>query len=105
MLSSRSSTHGAGALRARSGFSLIELVLVMLIGGVVTSMSLGKIHALLTHQRVVYAANAVRNHLEAAFQIAGRTRKPVQNSWNSSTQQFVVGDRSGTMYYRKTNLS
>ena len=77
----------------------------MLIGGIVTTMSLGKVHALLSQQRVVYAASAVQNDLEAAFQIAGRNRKPVQIAYDSTAQRFTIGDRTGSMYYRRTNLS
>lgn len=93
------------APRARSGFSLIELVVVMLIGGIVTTMSLGKVHTLMSQQRVLHAATAIRNDLEAAFQIAGRNRKPVQISYDSTAQRFTIGDRVGLMYYRRTNLS
>jgi prepilin-type N-terminal cleavage/methylation domain-containing protein len=92
--------------RKRAGYTLLELAVVMMIGGIVTTMSIGKVHTLLSQQRVVHAATAVQNDLEAAFQIAGRNRKPVQISWDAAKQQFTVGDRVGsTMYYRRTNLS
>lgn len=97
--------HSRLSLRARAGFSLIELFVVMLIGGILTTMSLGKVHTLLSQQRVVHAATAIQNDLEAAFQIAGRNRKPVQISYDGSAQRFTIGDRTGSMYYRRTNLS
>jgi len=97
--------HIGRSLRARSGFTLIELVVVMLIGGIITTMSLGKVHTLLSQQRVVHGATAIQNDLEAAFQIAGRNRKPVQISYDSSAQRFTIGDRTGSMFYRQTNLS
>jgi prepilin-type N-terminal cleavage/methylation domain-containing protein len=90
--------------RARRGYSLLELLIVMMVMGVMTRLSMGKVHALMSQQRVVYAATAIQNDLEAAFQIAARNRKPVQIQWTAATQQFAVTDRSGTMYYRKTNL-
>jgi len=77
----------------------------MMIGGIITTMSMGKVHALLSQQRVVHAATALQNDLEAAFQIAGRNGKPVQIRWNGSTQRFTIEDRTGSMYYRRTNLS
>jgi Tfp pilus assembly protein FimT len=84
----------------------LELAVVMMIGGIVTTMSIGKVHTLLSQQRVVHAATAVQNDLEAAFQIAGRNRKPVQISWEADKQRFTVGERSGSsMFYRRTNLS
>ena len=76
----------------------------MLIMGVMAQLSMGRVHALMSQQRVVHATNAIRNDLEAAFQIAARNRKPVQIKWDANTQQFIIGDRSGSMFYRKTNL-
>ncbi len=83
----------------------MELLIVMLIMGVMAQLSMGRVHALMNQQRVVHAASAIRNDLEAAFQIAARNRKPVQIKWDANTQQFIIGDRSGSMFYRKTNLS
>jgi Tfp pilus assembly protein FimT len=82
----------------------MELLIVMLIMGVMAQLSMGRVHALLNQQRVVHAATAIQNDLEAAFQIAARNRKPVQIKWDSTMQQFIIGDRSGSMFYRKTNL-
>ena len=77
----------------------------MIIGGIITTMSIGKVHTLLSQQRVVHAATAIQNDLEAAFQIAGRNRKPVQISYDAGKQRFTIGERGGAaMYYRRTNL-
>jgi prepilin-type N-terminal cleavage/methylation domain-containing protein len=91
--------------RVRSGFSMIELLVVLMIGGMMAKLSISRIHTLMTQQRVIHAATAVQNDLEAAFQIAGRNRKPVQIVWDTTAKQFLIADRTGTMYYRKTNLS
>lgn len=93
------------SLRARAGYTLVEVSVVMIVGGILTTLSMGKVHTLLSQQRVVHAATSIQNDLEAAFQIAGRNRKPIQISYDSAAQQFTVGDRTGSMYYRKTNLS
>jgi prepilin-type N-terminal cleavage/methylation domain-containing protein len=92
------------SLRARAGFSIMELLIVMLIMGIMAQLSMGRVHDLMNQQRVVHAATAIQNDLEAAFQIAARNRMPVQIKWDASTQQFIIGDRSGSMFYRKTNL-
>src|SRR3954471_15423982 len=92
------------SLRARPGFTLTELLIVVIIMAITTQLSIGRVHALLNQQRVVHAATAVQNDLEAAFQIAARNRTPVKNQWDSAAQQFTIADRSGSMYYRKTNL-
>jgi len=98
------SPRQGSSLRARAGFSIMELLIVMLIMGVMAQLSMGRVHALMNQQRVVHAASAIRNDLEAAFQIAARNRKPVQIKWDAANQQFIIGDRSGSMFYRKTNL-
>jgi Tfp pilus assembly protein FimT len=84
---------------------MIELLVVLMLGGVMATLSIGKVHKLMTQQRVVHAATAIQNDLEAAFQIAGRNRKPVQIVWTPGAQQFSIMDRSGSMFYRKINLS
>ena len=97
--------HSGRSLRARAGYTLIELAVVMIVGGIITTMSIGKVHTLLSQQRVVHAATAVQNDLEAAFQIAGRNRKPVQIAYDAGKQRFTIGERGGAaMYYRRTNL-
>ena len=92
------------ALRARAGFSILELMVVMLIGGVMAKVSIGKIHDLMSQQRVVHAATAIQNDLEAAFQIAGRNRAPVRISWDATVQQLSITNRAGTTTFRKTTL-
>lgn len=81
------------------------MLVVLMIGGVMTKLSMAKIHSLLSQQRVLHAATAVQNDLEASFQIAGRNRRPVQIVWDANAQQLKITDRTGTMFYRKTNLS
>ena len=87
------------------GFSLIELMVVVMIGGLMAKLSIGRIHDLMSQQRVAHAATAVQNDLEAAFQIAGRNRAPVRIWWDATVQQFSITDRAGTMTFRKTTLS
>ena len=91
--------------RARAGYTIIELLVVVAIGGMMAKLSMGKIHDLMSQQRVVHAATAVQNDLEAAFQIAGRNRTPVRIAWDSASRQLSITDRAGTMVFRKTNLS
>ena len=96
--------NGRPTPRLRRGFSVLELVVVLMIGGVIASMSAGRVNALMTQQRVVHAATAIQNDLEAAFQIAGRNRKPVLISWEETQQQFNITDRTGTISYRRIKL-
>jgi prepilin-type N-terminal cleavage/methylation domain-containing protein len=90
---------------ARAGYTILELLVVVMIGGVMAKLSMGKIHDLMSQQRVVHAATAVQNDLEAAFQIAGRNRAPVRIAWDATVMQLSVTDRAGTLTFRKTSLS
>jgi prepilin-type N-terminal cleavage/methylation domain-containing protein len=90
---------------ARAGYTILELLVVVMIGGVMAKLSMGKIHDLMSHQRVLHAATAVQNDLEAAFQIAGRNRAPVRIAWDATVMQLSITDRAGTLTFRKTNLS
>jgi prepilin-type N-terminal cleavage/methylation domain-containing protein len=89
--------------RRRSGFSMLELLVVVVIGGMMAKLSMGRIHDLMSHERVLHAATAIQNDLESAFQIAARNRQPIRIEWDASTQQISVKNRSGASF-RKINL-
>jgi type II secretory pathway pseudopilin PulG len=83
---------------------MIEIVVVLVIVGITSAMSAGRIHELIIQQRIARAATAVQNSLEAAFAIAGRNRHPVRIAWDSVAKQLGVTDRAGTTAYRHTGL-
>ena len=82
--------------RARAGFSMVELILVLTIVGITFAISVGRIHDMMIQQRIARAATAVQNDLEGAFALASRNRRPIRISWNSATMQLDVTDRAGT---------
>ena len=91
-------------LRVRRGFTILELMIVIVVAGILMTVGFPKIHDIMVQQRVLRASTAVQNSLEAAFAIAGRNRRPIRISWNSSTMQLAVTDRNGTVFYRRTGL-
>ena len=91
--------------RSRSGFTLLETVVVLVIVGITSSITVGKIYQLMLVTRIQRAATSVRNDMEGAFALAVRNRRPMRISWNSSTQQMTVTDRAGTTVFRRTNLT
>jgi prepilin-type N-terminal cleavage/methylation domain-containing protein len=91
-------------LRARAGFSMIELIAVLTIVGITFGMSAGRIHDLIIQERIARAATAVQNDLEAAFAIATRNRRPIRIVWSADDMQLYVTDRDGTITYRHTGL-
>lgn len=90
--------------RPSRGFTLLEVLVVMIIAAVVTAMSVGRIHSLTVQERLQRAVTATQNDIEAAHAIAIRDRQPVRIAWNSGKRQLVVTDRAGTTFFRKSNL-
>jgi len=91
-------------LRSRRGFSLLEITVAMVIVGLTSAASAGKVHDIMIQQRVARAATAMRNDLEGAFALAVRNRRPIRISWDATAMQLGVTDRAGTTAYRHTNV-
>ena len=81
------------------------MVVVLVIVGITSSITVGKIHQLMLVTASSGRRQSVQNDLEAAFALAVRNRRPMRISWNSTTQQMTVTDRAGTTVFRRTNLS
>jgi type II secretion system protein H len=89
----------------RPGFTLVELMLVIVLGGVVTATALPRVRDLMEQQRVARAATAIQNDLEAAYAISSRNRRPIEIAWDAAKMQIVVTDQAGTTFFRKTSLA
>ena len=83
---------------------MIEMMAALVIVGITSAMSAGRIHDLIIQERIARAATAVQNDLEAAFAIAGRNRRPIRIVWSAANMQLDVTDRAGTTAYRHTGL-
>jgi prepilin-type N-terminal cleavage/methylation domain-containing protein len=90
--------------RVRRAFTMLEVVVVLMIVGVVSTLSAGRIHAIIVKERVQRASTSLQSDLQAAFAIASRNRRPIRISWNSAKMQMDVTDRAGTTFYRRTPL-
>lgn len=86
----------------RRGFSMLELLVVLVITGVVTGLSMGRFSALLAHERVAKAAVGIANDIGTGFAIPGRIRRPVRITVDTAQMQLVITDRAQTTTYRKT---
>ena len=92
------------ALRARRGFTVLELLIVMMIAVMIGGLSLGRIHNIMNQQRVNRAMASVRTNVELAFAMAERNRVPVRVSWDATNLQLDVTDRAGTTVFRRADL-
>jgi Tfp pilus assembly protein PilE len=83
---------------------MIELLAVVVVIGVVASITAGRFHELILQEHLQRAATVVQNDLEGAFAIATRNRRPIEIAWNSSSLQMNVTDRASSTNYRTVPL-
>src|SRR4051794_20360484 len=85
--------------RRRSGFSMIEMLLVLIVVGLLIKIVVTKTSRIMRHERVNRAAQVLVQDLQNGFAMAGRQRAPVRLTFTSSTKTYVFSDRlSGTVY-------
>ncbi|MDQ3948746.1 MAG: prepilin-type N-terminal cleavage/methylation domain-containing protein [Gemmatimonadota bacterium] len=90
--------------RSRTGFTLIEMLIVMSVLGVIALLSVGQMSTYI-RERNVYAATAtVRNDLQQAFAIAARNRRPVRLSFASADTALTITNRENTITYVRRGL-
>jgi prepilin-type N-terminal cleavage/methylation domain-containing protein len=89
----------------RFGFTIIELLTVIVILALLIGMSIGRISATITQQRLNRAAVATASDLQAAFALAQRDRKPVVITFNPSTMELKVTDAVSGTVLRQTSLA
>ncbi len=104
---SRSQQAASPSLRGRFqrfGFTIIEMLAVLVIMGLLVGISIGRISATITQQRLNRAAIALSGDLESAFSLAQRDRKPVTISFNTGTMELSIADAASGTVFRKTSL-
>lgn len=90
--------HNGSITRRRSGFSMLEMLVVMLIISLLVKISVQKISTVIRHERVNRAAQVLVLDLQNGFAMAGRQRAPVRLTFTPSTKTYVFTDRaSGTV--------
>jgi type II secretion system protein H len=84
--------------RARQGFSLVEMLIVIVILGIMAAVATPAISKVIRVQRVNKAAAIVAADLQNVFAMAGRQRAPVHLASNSTAKTYTFSDRkTGTV--------
>src|SRR3954469_8197111 len=88
-------------LRARPGFSLMEMLVVVILVGIIMSVAGVRVSGMMTQQRVIRAASTIQTQMETAFAMAGRNRVPIRILFATSASAITlkVTDRAGTTTY------
>ena len=85
---------------ALAGYTLIEVVIVLLIIGLLAAMALPAVSQLMQSGRLDAAQAVVASDLQTALSIAGRQRKPVRISWDSAAVAYTISDRASATAFR-----
>jgi type II secretion system protein H len=79
--------------RTLKGFSLFELLVVVVILGIVATMAGPAMSRIIRHQRVNRAAMIIVSDLQNAFAVAARQRMPVRIQADATTRSYQFVDR------------
>lgn len=90
-------------MRARGGFTVIELLVVMLLAGIVAGTTVPRISQSMAQNRVQRAASVVAADLQLAHSMAARQRRPVRIQVDTTARAIQVRDvgTSTTVYSRR----
>ena len=96
----------SSSLRARPGFSLMEMLVVVILVGIIMSVAGVRVSAMMTQQRVIRAASTIQTSMELAYAVAGRARTPTAIVFSTSASGILVRvtSRDGATEYRRTDL-
>lgn len=87
---------------SRRGFSLVELLVVIMIVAVAMVTTIPKIGAVTNQTKVQRANQALQQDVQQAWAIAGRNRAPVLLKFVSSSMQLQITDLAGARVYKRT---
>ena len=77
-----------------SGFSMLEMLIVLIIVAVLVGIVIPKIGRLVRHERVNRAAQVLVQDLQNGFAMAGRQRAPVRLTFTPGAQSYQFTDRA-----------
>jgi prepilin-type N-terminal cleavage/methylation domain-containing protein len=84
--------------RRPDGYTIIELLLVMIIIAVIAGITYLRMEPTLTRARVRGAAGMLAGDLQYAQVLAARQRAPILFSVNTGALTYQIADRGGTIF-------
>ena len=99
---SRSTMRAPGTRirRSRRGFTLIELMMVIVIAGLTLAIGVKGLVGAQNRIRLDRATAVLSDEFQSAFALVGRDRKPVRIVYDKSNVRFILTDRGGTNIFR-----
>jgi prepilin-type N-terminal cleavage/methylation domain-containing protein len=92
-------------MRPRAGFTIIELVVVVMIASIVVGMSIPRLTRGLAQNRMQKAAAVVAADMQLAHSLAARQRSPVRISVDAANKVIRVRDHvTTTTIYNQRHL-
>jgi len=88
--------------RRRSGFTMIEMLVVFVVFGAVMMISVRNVGDTMRRDRVAKVAAIIGADVEQAFAIAARQRLPVRMKFSRTNKTFSIVDRNTQTLIYKT---
>ena len=86
--------------RSRAGFTLIELIVVIVLMGLLAGFAMPQVGEMLTRSKINHGASVVVSALRESSSLAARTRRPVRVSIDTGQRLLTLRDHEnpGTVH-------
>lgn len=92
-----SHSFSARSGRRRSGFTLLEMILVLVLIAMLASLGTPMVNRAIGHSRVHNSANVIAGDLQLAFSLASRQRSPLRITVDPTARKYRITTRAGTV--------